>query len=173
MGGLGGRCFFSRSHNGTFLRIRPPFPLTPAPGRRGHSLGGLSLRCGRSRSLPPGPHRGDAGLCTLRPTGHPGAFLRRAPSLSSRQFRGAVGGNQAGRPRRVNSLGEDGEEDCPGDFIVAGLPRSLAGTGGRPWYTGSGIWTLRANVKWTRCFFSPKVQVADALPTRLRCGTSC
>ena len=112
-------------------------------------------------------------LCTLRPTGHPGAFLRRAPSLSSRQFRGAVGGNQAGRPRRVNSLGEDGEEDCPGDFTVAGLPRSLAGTGGRPWYTGSGIWTLRANVKWTRCFFSPKVQVAGALPTRLRCGTSC
>lgn len=32
-------------------------------------------------------------------------------SLLFRQFRGAVGGNQAGRPRRVNSLGEDGEEE--------------------------------------------------------------
>ena len=91
------------------LPAHPPRLPSSLAGRRGPSLGGLSLRAvGHAGATlppsgaPPGRRR------PVHPETH--AAPRRAPSLSSlRQSRGAVGGSQAGRPRRVNSLGQGGE----------------------------------------------------------------
>lgn len=114
--------------------------------------GDFLCRCSQSL-LPPGPRRGAPGLCTQGPRG--AGPLRGEHLLSplSPVPRGS-GREPGGRPRRVIPSGRMARKRLSCRFHSGWASRAWHWHGGRPCYLSSGIWTLRANVKWTRCFFS-------------------
>lgn len=131
-------------------------------GRHSRSVRGPRLPCPGGAVPGRGQRLYRVPLRTLRATGHSRAFLRGAPTPV---FAGLWEGARRGGPEGEFPQWRVVRKRLSWNLTVAGLPREPSWHGGRLCLTGSGIWTLRANVKWTRSFFFLKIKVADALST--------
>ena len=155
------------------LPAHPPRLPSPLAGRRGHSLGGLSLRAvGHAGATLPPSGAPPGGRRPVHPETR--AAPRRAPSLSSlRQSRGAVRGSQAGRPRRVNSLGQGGEEEIALEIAQRlGLPAAWLARGTSPVHRFGDLDPARSR-EMDRMPFLCQGSSGGWSAHKAKCGTSC